>query len=94
MLPASYGIAEARRLLEVYQANLTARRSYAPRPYPGRIGHFRHTEIRAEAELASGPHFHRRDYHDFILRQGLIPPALLHRQVGEYLAAARPGLAA
>ncbi len=57
-------------------------------------GHFRHTEIRAEAELASGPHFHRRDYHDFILRQGLIPPALLHRQVDEYLAAARPGLAA
>ncbi|MCP4656317.1 MAG: DUF885 domain-containing protein [bacterium] len=57
-------------------------------------GHFRHTELRAEAELALGSHFHRRDYHDFILRQGLIPPALLHRQVGEYLVAARPGLAA
>ncbi|MCP4662757.1 MAG: DUF885 domain-containing protein, partial [bacterium] len=57
-------------------------------------GHFRHTELRAATELALGPHFHRRDYHDFILRQGLIPPSLLRRQVDEQWVAARPELAA
>jgi len=57
-------------------------------------GHFRHTEIRAETELALGPHFNRRDYHDFILRQGLIPLTLLRRQVDEQLVAVRPELAA
>ncbi len=57
-------------------------------------GYFRQTEIRAETELALGPQFNRRDYHDFILGQGVIPPTLLRRQVDEQWVPARPELAA
>lgn len=36
-----------------------------------------------EAERALGPKFNRQKYHDFILAQGLLPPALLRKAVLE-----------
>jgi uncharacterized protein (DUF885 family) len=46
-------------------------------------GYRRLLEIRAKAELALGDRFDRRSYHDFVLDQGLLPPALLERAVLE-----------
>jgi hypothetical protein len=39
--------------------------------------------LRARTELALGPHFNMEAYHDFILRQGLLPPELLRKAVLE-----------
>jgi uncharacterized protein (DUF885 family) len=36
-------------------------------------GYLRETELRAEAELALGRDFRVREYHDFLLSQGLLP---------------------
>jgi uncharacterized protein (DUF885 family) len=44
-------------------------------------------EIREAAERAMGSKFDVRKYHDFILSQGLLPPALLRKAVMENLAA-------
>jgi hypothetical protein len=44
-------------------------------------------EIRQAAEKAMGPKFDVREFHDFILSQGLLPPALLRKAVLEGLAA-------
>ncbi len=40
-------------------------------------------ELRAETERALGPKFDRQKYHDFLLAQGLLPPALLRQAVFE-----------
>jgi hypothetical protein len=44
-------------------------------------------EIREAAEKAMGPRFDVQKFHDFILSQGLLPPALLRKAVMENLAA-------
>lgn len=46
-------------------------------------GYTRLMELRTEAERALGPKFNRQRYHDFILAQGILPPALLRKAVME-----------
>ena len=38
-------------------------------------------ELRAESELLLGKRFDKQAFHDFILAQGLLPPALLRQAV-------------
>jgi uncharacterized protein (DUF885 family) len=40
-------------------------------------------QMKAETELALGSKFDRQRYHDFILGQGLLPPALIGQAVRE-----------
>lgn len=51
-------------------------------------GYARLQELRVETELALGKHFDRMAFNDFVLAQGLVPPALLARAVREELIAA------
>lgn len=46
-------------------------------------GYTRLMSLRAEVEAALGPRFNQKKYHDFILRQGLLPPDLLRRAAVE-----------
>ena len=46
-------------------------------------GYLRWMQMKAETEMALGPKFDRRRYHDFILAQGLLPPALIGRALRE-----------
>jgi len=46
-------------------------------------------ELRADAERIAGSGFDRAKYHDFILAQGLLPPALLRKAVMEEFLARR-----
>ncbi len=46
-------------------------------------GYTRLREIRSAAEKALGPKFNVQRFHDFILSQGLLPPALLRKAVME-----------
>lgn len=46
-------------------------------------GYTKLMELRAEAELALGKKFDRLAFNDFVIGQGLLPPALLHRAVME-----------
>jgi uncharacterized protein (DUF885 family) len=46
-------------------------------------GYVRLLELRTEAERALGRRFDRAKFHDFVLAQGLLPPALLRRAVIE-----------
>jgi hypothetical protein len=48
-------------------------------------GYTRLMELREETERALGPKFDRKAYHDFLLAQGLLPPALLRKAVFEEL---------
>jgi uncharacterized protein (DUF885 family) len=47
------------------------------------VGYSRMLETRAAAERALGEHFDRKAFNDFVLGQGLLPPALLRRAVME-----------
>ena len=48
-------------------------------------GYTRLRELRLEVEGAMGSRFSARDFHDFILAQGLLPPELLKEAVlGEF----------
>ena len=40
-------------------------------------------ELRTEAERTLGPRFDRQRFHDFVLAQGMLPPALLRKAVME-----------
>ena len=44
-------------------------------------GYLRLREIRDDAEKALGPKFNAQRFHDFVLSQGLLPPALLRKAV-------------
>ena len=46
-------------------------------------GFTRLLEIRRAAEKAIGPRFNQKKFHDFVLGQGLLPPALLRKAVME-----------
>jgi len=52
-------------------------------------GYARLMELRTDAERILGPRFDRTQFHDFILAQGLLPPALLRKAVMEELVARR-----
>ena len=50
------------------------------------VGYSRLMELRTDAERILGKNFDRQSYHDFILSQGLVPPALLREAVmNEYV---------
>ena len=55
------------------------------------VGYSRLMELRTDAERLLGNRFDRRTYHDFILAQGLLSPALLRRAVMEQLVPALSG---
>jgi Bacterial protein of unknown function (DUF885) len=46
-------------------------------------GYTRLLQLREDTERALGPKFDQKKFHDFILAQGLLPPALMHRAVFE-----------
>ncbi|HTC95106.1 MAG TPA: DUF885 domain-containing protein [Terriglobales bacterium] len=46
-------------------------------------GYTRLRELRADVEKSMGPRFDQQKYHDFIMAQGLLPPALLRKAVME-----------
>jgi uncharacterized protein (DUF885 family) len=46
-------------------------------------GYSRLMELRAETERVLGKKFDRQKYHDFILAQGVLPPALMKKAVME-----------
>jgi Uncharacterized protein conserved in bacteria len=46
-------------------------------------GYTRLLELRRDSEKRLGPKFNQREFHDFILSQGLLPPALLRKAVEE-----------
>ena len=46
-------------------------------------GYTRLMELRTEVERTLGHEFDRQRFHDFILSQGLLPPALLRQAVME-----------
>ncbi len=52
-------------------------------------GYQRLMELRTDAERLLGEGFDRRAYHDFVLGQGMLPPALLRRAVMEEFVAPR-----
>jgi hypothetical protein len=51
-------------------------------------GYLRWMQMKAEAEMALGRKFNRQRYHDFILAQGLLPPAIIGRAVQQELVPA------
>ncbi|HET7809173.1 MAG TPA: DUF885 domain-containing protein [Steroidobacteraceae bacterium] len=52
-------------------------------------GYSRILQLRAETELALGKQFDRKAFNDFLLDQGLLPPALLAKAVREVFVPAR-----
>jgi uncharacterized protein (DUF885 family) len=54
------------------------------------VGYSRLLEIRADVERELAERFDRRAFHDFVLAQGMIPPALLRKAVMEQFV---PGMA-
>ena len=54
-------------------------------------GYSRLRELRLKAEIALGPRFDQRQFHDLVIAQGLLPPGLLERAVLEELTRRYPG---
>jgi uncharacterized protein (DUF885 family) len=54
-----------------------------------KLGQLEIRELRAEAESTLGSRFDVREFHDVVLREGVLPLALLHEQVERYIHAAR-----
>ncbi|TMH53889.1 MAG: DUF885 domain-containing protein [Betaproteobacteria bacterium] len=54
-------------------------------------GYARLRELRLKAEVALGPRFDQRQFHDLVIAQGLLPPGLLERAVLEELIRRYPG---
>ena len=54
-------------------------------------GYSRLRELRMKAEMALGGRFEQREFHDLIMTQGLLPPALLERAVLGELTRRYPG---
>jgi uncharacterized protein (DUF885 family) len=46
-------------------------------------GYTKLLSLRKDAESALGPKFNQLRFHDFVLRQGLLPPSLLRKAVLE-----------
>ncbi len=47
------------------------------------FGYMNLRALRVEVEMAMGPKFKQREFHDYLLQQGLLPPAQLRRAVME-----------
>jgi uncharacterized protein (DUF885 family) len=56
-------------------------------------GYSRLRQLRLRAEIALGPQFDQREFHDLVIAQGLLPPKLLERAVFAELARRYPGTA-
>ena len=54
-----------------------------------KMGQLKIRGLRTEAEKALGPKFDVRDYHDVVLREGVLPLDLLEEQVKNYIAASK-----
>src|SRR5438093_6459 len=54
-------------------------------------GYARLRELRLKAEVALGPRFDQRQFHDLVIAQGLLPPGLLERAVLAELTRRFPG---
>ena len=54
-----------------------------------KLGQLEIRELRAEAEATLGARFDVREFHDAVLRDGVLPLALLHEQVERYIHGAR-----
>src|SRR6266850_7409867 len=54
-------------------------------------GYARLRELRLKAEVALGPRFDQRQFHDLVIAQGLLPPGLLERAVLGELTRRYPG---
>jgi uncharacterized protein (DUF885 family) len=54
-----------------------------------KIGQLRIRGLRTEAEKTLGAKFDVRDYHDVVLRDGVLPLDLLEEQVRNYIAATK-----
>ena len=54
-------------------------------------GYTRMRELRLKAEIALGERFDQREFHDLVIAQGLLPPALLERAVLAELTRRYPG---
>ncbi len=52
-------------------------------------GYTRLRELRLKAELALGPRFEQRRFHDLVIAQGLLPPKLLERAVMQEIEGTR-----
>ncbi len=57
------------------------------------VGYSRLMELRTDAERLLGDRFDRQAYHDFVLSQGMLSPALLRKAVVEQHVPARLGAA-
>lgn len=53
------------------------------------FGHMKMQELRAKTELVLGDKFVEKDFHDFILAQGLLPPDLMAKAVHDEFVAPR-----
>jgi uncharacterized protein (DUF885 family) len=53
-----------------------------------KLGQLEIRSLRSEAEAKLGAHFDIRDFHDAVLRGGVLPLDLLHEQVEQYIGAA------
>jgi hypothetical protein len=53
-------------------------------------GYTRLRELRLKAEIALGSRFEQREFHDLVISQGLLPPAVLERSVLDELARRYP----
>lgn len=53
------------------------------------FGHLKMQELRARTELALGARFHEKEFHDFILTLGLLPPNLTAKAVEQDFVKAR-----
>jgi Bacterial protein of unknown function (DUF885) len=56
-------------------------------------GYSRLRELRLKAEIALGPQFDQREFHDLVIAQGLLPPRLLESAVMGELTRRYPGTA-
>ncbi|MBS0393655.1 MAG: DUF885 domain-containing protein [Proteobacteria bacterium] len=54
-----------------------------------KLGQLEIRALRSEAEAALGAHFDVREFHDVVLRDGVLPLALLREQVERYIRSAR-----